>query len=83
MPADPSMSEQEEAENSREEKRTEEHLESGRQEEGGRFCPFLFPLILSDSRDRRFEAQLRAAELGREAAQGRKEEFIEYLCADR
>lgn len=33
VPADPSMSEQEEAENSREEKRTEEHLESGKQEE--------------------------------------------------
>ena len=52
--------------------------ECGRQNEtqGGRehvFVPFLLPLILfSDSRDRRFEAQLRAAELGREAAQGRR-----------
>ena len=34
------------------------------------FVPLL-PLILSDSRDRRFEAQLRAEELGREAAQER------------
>ena len=33
VPADPSVSLQEEAENSREEKSTEEHLESGKQEE--------------------------------------------------